>query len=344
MGQFTIKNTLLASSMLLGVSILTSTALHAANPAHLEHPHSAGTFMIEYQFMRMNMDGLRDGTDDVSKGLAAAMPSNGGRADYNHMMVPTSMTMDMHMIMPMYNITKELSVMVMGMYMSNKMDMFNRMIPDAKPSMETSGIGDTEVSLSYKFMDDQLAASFGLSIPTGSIEEKVTMKMMPDADPVTVRAPYAMQLGSGTYDITPSLTYLGAYYDLRFGAQGSYTYHIGENDAKYTRGNSIDFQTWIRKAFFGVVFDADLKVRHANEIDGADSKIAQTMAMGAMKAAPTAYPANYGGTTATFGIGAAVPVSIVTVGLKFGIPIYQDLNGLQMKQKWVAGGTLTAMF
>jgi len=329
-----IKNTLKMLTMSLGVTLSTSSILFAANPEHLEHPHGPGTFMVEYQFMRMNMDGIRTGSTDIA--VEDVTAANGL---YNHLMSPTAMTMDMHMLMPMYNITEDISVMIMAMYTKKSMDMINR--AGAASIMETSGIGDTEVGFNYKFLDNQLAASFGLSIPTGSVEATVLMNNN------EIRAPYAMQLGSGTFDAKPSITYLGAFFDLRYGAQGSYTYRIGENSAGYAQGNSIDFQTWIRKTFFNVVFSADLKFKYSGEIDGKDDLIMQTMTMPTGmtgRAAPPAIPTNYGGKTAVMGFGVAYPISMFNIGIKAGVPVYQNLNGLQMKHKWSAAVNLTAMY
>ena len=309
--------------------LLASTSTFAAEPAHLEMPHSKGTFMVEYKYMHMNMEGLQSGKDSVSK--AAAFASG-------EMTVPTKMTMDMHMIMPMYNITKSTSVMLMANYLSNKMDM--EMSAGHKMDMETSGQGDTSLSLSHKFADDMLAASFAVSIPTGSIDEKVTMHM-PSMN-MTMAAPYAMQLGSGTYDVTPSLTYLGAYFDVRYGAQASYKLRTGENDNGYTLGDEANFLTWVRKPVMGLTLDAQLDIKKWGAIDGKDTAIMTTV-MG-NKAPVTSFPGNYGGTMATVSVGASMPISMVSVGAQFNMPVYQDLNGLQMQRKMGAAVSLSAMF
>ncbi|MDH5216509.1 MAG: hypothetical protein OEX19_02360, partial [Gammaproteobacteria bacterium] len=200
-------------------AILSSTmgTVYAADPSHLEHPHSAGTMMFEFQYMRMNMDGILSGTNERTQ--ASVLESYGA--------APNSMSMDMFMLMPMYNITRELSVMLMANFLANDMQMTGH-------AMKTSGVGDTSVSLSYKFLDDTFAASLETSIPTG--DTAVKTDMMHGAHMMNMTAPYAMQLGSGTYDLTPSLAYLGAYYTLRYGAMASYTYRVGTNNSDYALG------------------------------------------------------------------------------------------------------------
>ena len=117
---------------------------------------------------------------------------------YDYMMIPTSMTMDMHMVMAMYGITDRLTVMAMGTYVANTMKMIMDMGPMRSISsvapMVTSGVGDTEVRGIYK-INKYLVGSLGLSLPTGSINEKV------DTMGKEYRAPYDMQLGSG--DLRP---------------------------------------------------------------------------------------------------------------------------------------------
>jgi len=321
---------------LLPLALLTSTSSFAADPSHLEMAHNKGAFMMEYRYMHMSMEGLQSGTSSVKDAEALSASS------YNHLMIPTKMTMDMHMLMPMYNITKDTSVMLMANYVSNKMDM--EMRSGMKMDMETSGLSDTSVSVSHKFFDDMFAASFNVSVPTGSIDEKATMMMydaMMDMNMLMeMTAPYAMQLGSGTYDITPSLTYLGAYFDLRYGAQVSYKLRTGENDNGYTLGDSAEGKAWVRKPVMGVSLDAELSVNKWGAIDGKDSSIG-TMASMKMPnnmvmtgtAPPTSLTQNTGGTMATLAVGASVPVSMVSIGLDMQFPVYQDLNGLQMTRK-----------
>ena len=327
MKQATLRQTLISTALSSALLFACGTT-SAAEPGHLEMPHSKGAFMLEYKYMHMNMEGLQSGTDGVSNTAAFAS----GEA-----VVPTKMTMDMHMLMPMYNITKNTSVMLMAGYVSNNMDM--EMANGHEMAMDTSGLSDTSASVSHKFADDMLAASFAVSIPTGSIDEEVTMHM-PMA--MTMAAPYAMQLGSGTYDVTPSLTYLGANFDLRYGAQVSYKLRTGENDNGYTLGNAAEAMAWVRKPVMGVTMDAELSVKKWGAIDGTDPAILQAVMTN--KAAATSFPQNYGGTMATVSVGASMPVAMINVGAELNMPVYQDLNGLQMQRKMGAAVSLTAMF
>ncbi|MDH5232566.1 MAG: hypothetical protein OEY38_21105, partial [Gammaproteobacteria bacterium] len=232
--------------------LLASSNSMASDPSHLEHNHGAGTFMVATEFMNMRMDGNISGTKNPGK--LKGMKAQGGQG---YMVEPTQMDMQMFMLMPMYNVTSDFSVMLMANYISNSMEMDTT--ATGTQSMSTSGIGDTQLSFDYKMFDQSLAVGLGVNIPTGSITEETEMTMMMDHDmgggmvhtmamEHSMRAPYSMQLGSGTYDFKPSLTYLGAFFTWRYGAQVSYTYRSGENSEGYTLGDSADAMLWVRKA------------------------------------------------------------------------------------------------
>lgn len=331
------------------VAITLSSPVMALDPSHLEHPHGAGTLMVEFDYMRMQMDGLLEGKESVSNLVEKG----------TYLSEPTTMSMDMFMLMPMYNFTSNLSGMVMFNYLINSMDMRTRAdsttIDDMM--MMTQGIGDTEIDLSYKFLDNRLAASFGLSLPTGSITEDMSMHMymyhaqmghnmnmlMSDT-----RASYMMQLGSGTYDVTPSLTYLGAYYTWLYGAQASYTYRIGENSEGYTLGDKAKALAWVRKPVPYAVLSAQLEFTRWGDIEGKDKMIETMMPLNSannlVKASPDAFTYNYGGSLLDVAIGATFPVGPVNLGVKAGMPVYQKLNGVQMKTAYTFTTSVSAMF
>lgn len=327
------------------VAVVSAQPVFAAEPSHLEHPHGAGTFMFEAMYMRMNMDGLRAGTDDVSTADATAM-----MGDYKYMQVPTTMTMDMFMLMPMYNFTKDFSVMMMFNYLNNDMDMEGA----CDTSMSTSGLGDTQASFSYKTFDDEIALSMDINLPTGSIDEKTKMDMMMNGMCMEheMLAPYAMQLGSGTFDLTPSIAYLGAYYTWRYGAQVGYKHRVGENDNGYTLGDEATAKLWVRKPVAGVTLSGELDIKRWGDIEGENTEMntnpMQMSGMGGnpvtMFPSPTNFTNNYGGTLAELSVSAKMPVSMAYVVGEVTLPLYQDLNGIQMKRSTSFAVSVGAMF
>ena len=70
----------------------------------------------------------------------------------------------------------------------------------------------------------------GISFPTGSIDKKDDTPAAPDQ-----QLPYPMQLGSGTFDLLPGLTYLGQAGKLGWGAEAMATLRLGENSNDYLK-------------------------------------------------------------------------------------------------------------
>jgi len=314
---------------------------HIGAAAHIHHQHARGAWMFEYRFMRMNMAGLLDGTDDVSSSdISGALPGMPPTKDpsKDYLMAPTEMTMDMHMLMGMYGLTDRLSMMLMGTYIKNEMDMVMHMpAMDMLGTMKTDGLGDVLLGV-MDTLSEKWTASFSISIPTGGIDEYANITMQ-GTNPITgmsvsatnnVKAGYPMQLGSGTWDLIPSLTYADSTDRLGWGFQASYRWHLGENDNDYTLGNALEAFGWgkyvLTPKLLGI---GKLTITDWGRIDGQDPELNPTLS-------PTTDPGATGGTRVDLSLGLNGFFGQGHVlGIEFGIPVYQDLNGPQMETDWI---------
>jgi len=307
------------------------------------HTHPAGMWMFNYKFMRMHMHGLRDGTHDVD---TSSVGYHRGKQYDDIMMIPTDMTMDMHMVMAMYGITDRLTIMGMATYIENKMnmlmDMGGMMPVTHEDPMRTSGLGDTEIRAIYK-INKYLVGSLGLSLPTGGIDKDfVTMNRPP------YRQPYDMQLGSGTYDLKPSLTYSALSDDAKWnwGAQAMYTWHTAKNENDWKYGDSIKVTGWLQRAFGPATSWLRLAYSDTGRIRGHDTEIDKLLDPSKKKGAPMpdADPDNYGGQRLDGLVGLSLLKGPVSIGIEGGMPLYQNLNGLQLKTKWTLNVGIQIMF
>ena len=326
---------------------MTSHSAHTGAAAHIHHSHGKGDWMLEYRFMRMSMGDLLNGTDkvntrDISGVLPGIPPTPDPSKEYR--MAPTDMTMDMHMLMFMYGFTERFSLMAMGSYLDNEMDMVMHMndmsgmpVMDMFGTMETNGLGDTLLGVMYK-LDLRWTASFSVSLPTGDIDERVDMVMAginPMGMPVSVtnsnlKAGYPMQLGSGTYDLIPGITYSDSSDKFGWGFQANYLFRLGKNDNHYALGDVGEVFGWTKYVLSPrLLVSGKANYRDWGRIDGQDPEIPPSMS-------PVNDPSATGGRrldlslalNGFFGDGHSL-------GIEVGVPVYQDLNGPQMETDWI---------
>jgi len=309
-----------------------------------DHMHKRGEWMLSYRYMRMDMEGNRIGTDEVSpEQIVTSVPNRFfGRPGQPPTLrvVPTQMTMDMHMFGGMYAPTDYVTLMVMVPYHSKDMDHItfqggmgtNRL---GTFNTKTEGIGDVKFGGLFRLYDSpdhKLHLNMSLSAPTGSIDEEddilTPMGMRP-----TVRLPYAMQLGTGTWDLLPGITYSGRMGDLSFGTQISGEIRLeSENDEGYSFGDKFMMTNWVAYQFAPWI-SASVRTAYTSQgdIDGIDPNIVAPV--------QTANPENYGGEMLELfgGINTVVtegPLKGHRFALEAGAPVYQDLNGPQMERDW----------
>ena len=140
-------------------------------------------------------------------------------------------------------------------------------------AMESLGIGDLKVAGLYDLAqwDDgrRMHLKLGLNLPTGSIDEKHTNGNT---------LGYGMQLGSGTYDFEPAITYLGQTENYSYGAQLGGILRLGENDQDYTLGNKFEANLWgARKITDSLSASAKFDYSSQKEVDGEDKRMMKMM-------------------------------------------------------------------
>ncbi|WP_020209128.1 hypothetical protein [Gilvimarinus chinensis] len=321
---------------------------HAPAGVMVDHTHAKGEVMTGYRYLRTSYSDVYSGSDKVAAADLAA-------AGYS--MMATGMTMEMVMLDIMYAPSDNLTLMLMPMYMSMDMDMAMTSMSsmdsahgmsemgamssmDDMSSMDhsdmgdhdmhhhgshgTSGWGDTNVSAMYNWTNNpahQFITTLGVNMPTGKVDLK-------NADGTFVH--YGMQLGSGTWDLTPSVTYTGMAGHLNWGVQGRAIIRLeDENDSGYALGDKYAATAW------GAVRLLDWMSLSAR-LEWSDQDAISGHYNGPHNhSSPADIQANYGGEFLDAGIGVNTVVTGgqfagVRLGVEWITRIEEDYNGYQL--------------
>ena len=289
---------------------------HAPISVMGDHTHNEGEFMVSYRNMQMDMNGLQDATSSVSSQEVL---------DSGYMMSPTKMIMTMHMFGLMYAPSDKTTFMVMLPYLEKDMDMLSQMdmgmgVVDIETSMDSEGLGDIKVGALHNIFSEagrKVHLNLMMSLPTGSIDETNNGAVMP----------YAMQLGSGTVDLLPGITYTAQQESFSYGAQAQATIRLGENDRDYSLGDRYKLQSWVQAPIHQRV---SLSLRLAYEdwdtISGEDDELNAMMT-------PTADADLQGGNLLSAGLGMNITLPEGhRVAVEYNKELEQDLDGPQMAQ------------
>ncbi|MDJ0597540.1 MAG: hypothetical protein QNJ37_01660 [Crocosphaera sp.] len=292
---------------------------HAPIAVMGEHIHSEGEIMVSYRYMLMEMEGSRVGTDDISdEKILEQFP-----------VTPTRMTMQMHMFGMMYGVTSNLTLMAMLPYVVKDMDHITRM--NRGFNTDSEGIGDIKLTGLYQVLNEnrqRIHFNAGISFPTGSIEARDRTPAGPDQ-----LLPYPMQLGSGTLDLHPGITYLGQTDEWSWGTQIVGTLRLGTNSNSYKFGDEIMLTAWGAKKWSDWASTSlRIKGRNWGNISGKDTRLNPNIV-------PTADPTRRGGTQIDigFGLNLFVPEGDLRTGrlaIEFELPIYRALQGPQLETDW----------
>lgn len=308
-----------------------------------EHTHKTNEWMLSYRFMQMEMDGMRRGNERISANDVFAA---------NYTVSPENMRMDMHMLGFMYAPTDRLTFMLMANFTEIEMD--HRILPGAAPviaavgsnrfTTRSSGLGDTSVSALYQIFEDDgrsLIGSLGLSLPTGSIDAR-DRTPAPGAPPSFVdrQLPASMQLGSGTFDLLPSLTY-GKHFDkFAYGFQSKAALRLeNENNNGYRRGHAFEASSWISYLLDpSLSFSTGLRYTYEGQLHGSQAGVGQN-GPGTRDSVPTAFSENYGGESIECSLGSNYlftkgPLKGHRLAAEIYLPVWQEANGLQLETDW----------
>jgi len=294
---------------------------------------NAGDMMIGYNYMYSDRDGdMRYGMDRVGDQAIIDNACDLKKCTFK----PDAMVMHMHMFNFMYAPTDWLNLMLMPQIIN--MEMVMEPLKGAAEDDShvgghvSDGLGDTLMVALFKVFkhpNHNLHVGIGFSAPTANINATLDGTGLADSE----RQSYAMQLGSGTWDFKPSLTYTGNVNNWMWGAQISGTKRMQHrNKEGYVLGDEFQgtawggykFLPWLSGVFRGI-YSVQGKVRGETVTPNSQS-------------APNEFPENYGGQF--FDLGTGVSVSSPggefvghSLSVEWVQPILHDYNGYQFERE-----------
>jgi len=246
-----------------------------------------------------------------------------------------SMFMDKHMFTVTYRQSSELSWAVKLNYVSNSVDMYEKLsnnFPTSQYSFGTSGIGDMQLLMTNRLTRTNrtdVNLTLGVNLPLGSIDETDGINDMSGNEGI---APYNMQLGSGTYDIITQLAFAGFYYGLDYGFNIYRITRTGLNPQYYNLGDNLKITGWAHYTYsFGTQLRMGLIQNVSSPIEGRDERVSDN----------TRYS---GGKRFDVLFGLGQKIGSFGIYVDYAYPVLQYVNGVQMKTTGIVSGKIEYTF
>jgi len=277
----------------------------------LDHTHKKRDWTFSYRYVRTSSEGLIAGSEaiDFADALAA------------YDTVPTEQVINRHLFGVMYAPRDRFTFALSLPYIENEVEVSDGV---SNHQWRTRGIGDAQLLFLIPFVQkgqEKTHVRVGMSFPTGSIFE---------TDEDGTRLPYAMQLGSGTWDVQWAITYTGAHKRLSWGSQFEGLYRIGTNEIGYRLGTDYLASIWMTGSLIEWVSISGRFVwNRLGNIHGVDPTLDKTLN-------PLNDNMKRGGTRLKIGPGMNILLPIFggqRLAMEVVIPLYEDLDGPQLSQK-----------
>lgn len=290
---------------------------------------SADRWTFSYQYSRLTLDGYQDGDSKISNS-SLLWRLGQVRAQDNFPVLPTKITQQVHLFAAAYH-DDDWALTVSVPYIKQSTDHISSVAGYDRFTIHSDGVGDMSLVGSFTISQRLLSRwtlSAGISLPTGSIDEKGDTPRGPGNQ----QLPYTMQLGSGTYDVPLSLSYQH-WGQHQWSLTLSAKLRTGKNDRGYRLGNywrlygQYDLQgfDW-GQPYLGIAYE------DRQSIQGQDDDI--TVAGAYPYPASITNPDNFGGRQLDLSAGIRWAFGDHSLTSEVGVPVYQHLHGPQPREQW----------
>lgn len=304
---------------------------------------AASRWRFQMRHQRSDFEGYRDGSNELSIEDVMFHPGEEPRTDKNFPVVPSFISQKVDSFTVAYQASDLLALQLVVPRIMQSTAHFSVVPGYDEFVIESEGIGDIVALATYRLTDylsDEWQLSFGLSIPTGSIDEEGDTPRAPGNQQI----PYSMQLGSGTYDFPMGLSFATTAGNYSLGMDFMARIRLGKNDRDYSLGNRFTGNTWVQlNSLDWIKPSLYLSYEYSGEIDGRDTELLVPAAF--PYPAPVTNPTLYGGRQANIGLGLSIPVwGGQYLDLDYAKPIYQSLNGPQVSEDYRSSVSMSFSF
>lgn len=278
-----------------------------------------GQWLISYRYERTSFHGLRDRRDDVSsRELFGSGYTVAGR----------DLDADVHTLEVHYGATDDWTLFARLPYLHNDLD--SETSDGHRFGTNTSGIGDIILGVNHNLVENDgevWRAHLGVGLPTGSFDERDR-----DGGGTRQAAPFVVQLGTGTVDLFPGLTYMVQHEEWSYGVGTEARLRLGTNGEGWARSNSLQASLWASRLFAerlsgSLQLNADSHGDYHGSWHDVDPD-----------ANPLEDENRQGGTLVELAAGVRYglpePLGASTLGLELGVPIDQWVDGPALDQQW----------
>lgn len=194
------------------------------------------------------------------------------------------------------------------------------------PDLHSGGVGDLSFGFMLPFMrkgEESSSVTLMIGAPTGSIDERGAGGL----------DPYPLQLGAGSWTMSPGFNYSGRKRDLSWGGQFRALFTLNDNARDYNRGTEWHATAWLGWSLADWL-SASLRAgwnRQGSTL-GSDARLAKPFT------SPTQDAWKQSGQRIDLGPGINLRLPCCAgqrLALEAMFPLWQDLEGPQLGNRWV---------
>ena len=303
---------------------------------------AAGKFVLAIAPIWANLSGQLIGTQSVSSQFIAANTPWWVDPTRKLRLVPQNIAIASQTGIVSYGLAENLAVIVTASIVEKRLEALtfrgpSGITPLGRSYPNTFGLADFTTSAVYKVYQDpvhRVQVNLGFAYPFSYNTARFDLLQANGTTP-NIRAFYGMQPGSGTFDVLPGVVYAGNIDKWSWGLSYRARLPLAKNAQNWRFGDLHEFNGW---AGYTIIPNVTATLRAngttQSQISGFDPQILGP-------AVPT-NPAFYGGQRIElFGGGVLNGKLIghdqVSVAFEAGLPVYQNLNGPQIRKNWQAG-------